>query len=463
MSTDVTGDVGQRIPIHHDVQRPVVLAARDQPGVGRHVLAYGALLHARGLDAIEKGQPRLDLGQRVGMVRFLVARRVQRCLGRLFQVRQPVAGQFRQTRDGPLAHLLRQAVQVLEKAGIAAGLQDVGHSGDRQRAGRQDLRHVQRVGAGGIGDVEVARELLGQLVVEIHRDGIERPARHIHLVAGEHVPVIGHGQGIAQLDAEGQLALGGGLCQRPNQSHGPLVLQIVVEHGVGDVNPGETQPAVQDVHHRLPAQERGVQFDEGVQPPLLHQVAGNALDLVGRATVHRRKGHVVGQLRGNLDVGQARKRLPQQRLNLIDFGGCVPHAVHKARHQRALHARQVVADAHVEDRAERRILETERPAQHVDQRPGLDVLPRRLLQLELLGPLDVVALVRHVDARAGDFQLVHNLHRLELDKARAREPGADDILGQLGMRPSPRPDGSRQILTEKSIGRIRRIRLWCVK
>ncbi len=45
---------------------------------------------------------------------------------------------------------------------------------------------------------------------------------------------------------------------------------------------------------------------------------------------------------------------------------------------------------------------------------------RRLLQLEFLRPLDVVALVLHVDARPRDLQLVHDLDGLELDESARR-------------------------------------------
>ena len=72
--------------------------------------------------------------------------------------------------------------------------------------------------------------------------------------------------------------------------------------------------------------------------------------------------------------------------------------------------------------------------ENFEEHGGFDVLAGRLLQLEFLGPLDVVAHVGYVDARAGDLQLVENLHRLELDDARAAQPGKRDILRQLSVR-----------------------------
>ena len=82
-------------------------------------------------------------------------------------------------------------------------------------------------------------------------------------------------------------------------------------------------------------------------------------------------------------------------------------------------------------------LQAQQPVQDVDQHPGLDVLARRLLQLELLRPLDVVALVLHVDAGPGDLQLVHDLDGLELDEARRRRARRRRCSGPAGCAARP--------------------------
>ena len=63
------------------------------------------------------------------------------------------------------------------------------------------------------------------------------------------------------------------------------------------------------------------------------------------------------------------------------------------------------------------------------------------LERELLRPLDVVADRLHVDAGARNRQLVVDLDGLQLDDAAAGEPGEDDVLRELRVRPRRRPNG----------------------
>ena len=71
----------------------------------------------------------------------------------------------------------------------------------------------------------------------------------------------------------------------------------MLKDGIRDVDLAEAQAIVENVHHAILAQEGRIQLDRGVQAPLLHQVAGDALDLVGRAPVHRREGDRVDRRR----------------------------------------------------------------------------------------------------------------------------------------------------------------------
>ena len=64
----------------------------------------------------------------------------------------------------------------------------------------------------------------------------------------------------------------------------------------------------------------------------------------------------------------------------------------------------------------------------------------RLVDAQLLAPLDVVADRLHVDARARDVELVEHLDGLELDDPAAAEPAEDDVLGELGVRPGRRAE-----------------------
>ena len=248
---------------------------------------------------------------------FVVARIHQRIGGRGLDVRQLILGQFGQAGGALLGHRRAQVLQPLRHARIAAGLQQVGAAGDRQRAARQDGGDVHRIRAGGVGDVEVAVELVQQLVVQVHRDRVERPARHVHLVARHALGVVVHRQGVAQLDPEGEILLRPRpACSDCDQLHRLVVLQVMLEDRVGDHDLGEAQPVVQDIQHPLLAQQRGVHLDDRVQPALLQGVAGDALDLVGRAAVHRGEGDAVGQLRRDLDVGELRELAADDLLDL---------------------------------------------------------------------------------------------------------------------------------------------------
>ncbi len=118
----------------------------------------------------------------------------------------------------------------------------------------------------------------------------------------------------------------------------------------------------------------------------------------------------------------------------------------KASTRAAPDAVQVVAHAHVEDRLAEAVAGRHGPrAQHLDQHRALDVLLERLLELELLRPLDVEADGVHVDARARDVQLVEHLDRLELHDPAAAEPRQHEVLRHLGLRPRRRPQRARGV------------------
>ena len=56
-----------------------------------------------------------------------------------------------------------------------------------------------------------------------------------------------------------------------------------------------------------------------------------------------------------------------------------------------------------------------------------------LLQLQFLGPFDVVSDGFHVDAWSWNFQLIKNLNGLEFQDSAAAKPGKHKILGHLGL------------------------------
>ena len=296
--------------------------------------------------------PIVHLGQAVLDVFLLVARILQR-LGRGgFDVRQPVL------REAPQVVAPRPVIAAsmfsshCSKRAIAARLQQVGAGGHRQRAAREDRRDVQRVRARGVGYTQVAVELVRQLVEQVHRDRIERPARHVHLVARHARLVVVHRQRVAQLDAEGQVLAGGrlpaacGSTPAPSRTSGPSRTP----------SPGcaiSVKPKARRAGCPAPASlpsSVGFILTTVCSPRSFQQIAGDALDLVGRAAVHRGEGDAVGEFgRGFDDRQTGGTALSERVLDLGEVLGGVGHLVHEVGHARALDAFQVVAHAHVED------------------------------------------------------------------------------------------------------------------
>ena len=135
-----------------------------------------------------------------------------------------------------------------------------------------------------------------------------------------------------------------------------------------------------------------------------------------------------GDIRGERRVAKLRRKetaKPRHRRPRVD------HAAQKRHHPLAPNARQVVADAHVEERA---AVDAEEVRQEIDQHRRLDVLLQRLIDGQLLRPLHVVAYRARVDAGSGDDDRIENLHGLQLHHPRAGQPRQDDVLRQLGVR-----------------------------
>jgi len=64
-----------------------------------------------------------------------------------------------------------------------------------------------------------------------------------------------------------------------------------------------------------------------------------------------------------------------------------------------------------------------------------------LLEAQLLRPLDIVAVIVHIDARPRDLKLIENLDGLELHDPATAEPGKHEILRHLRLRSGCRAGG----------------------
>ena len=188
---------------------------------------------------------------------------------------------------------------------------------------------------------------------------------------------------------------------------------------------------------------------------LFNEVAGNALDLVRRAAVEGGDRHGAGDMGGDgVDViALAGEELLQDLDALLENGGLagVHHAVQEVVDLLALDTRQVVAHGHVEHEAVG-IAQAVDLGHDLQGAPGLHILLKGLLDVQLGRPLAVVALILRQDAGAvdagGQVGAVHLLHRFQLEKPGAAEVAGDDVLGQLGIGAGGGAEGGLNGLAE---------------
>jgi hypothetical protein len=256
-------------------------------------------------------------------------------------------------------------------------------------------------------------------------------------------------EGVRELHAEAAAGGAGRPGEALHHREGVVEARVVPERRVGDLD-SEAERPVQERAEPARAEERRVQLHPGVDAHLLEEVAGDPLDLGRRAAVHRREGDVVGDRRGDLDVADPGPRHRDGVHGCGDRFRRVPDRGDEPPDPLAPDPLEVVADAHREERPRRR--EGELRGEGVEEDPGLEVLVEALLELQLLRPLAVERLVGRVDAGAADLELVEDLDRLQLDEARPAEPGGDDVLRELAVRPGRDAERRRQLPAEEAGG-----------
>ena len=429
---EVAGDVGQRVSRHHHVEGVHEVALVDSVQVGGDVLLDGA---ARAAGRREAARERQRRGHLVGLGRLdgLSVERVgldgvvERGHGRGVHVR--------------LACGTREHARDLAEALVAAGLEHRGGHGDGPDARLVEAADIARIGTAGVGDAELARELLGDAAGEVDGERKERPPAHVHLLARQLACRHVHREGVRELHAKREAALGREGHEAAKHRHGVLPLQILAEVRVveGHVVKAERVKARARV---VVAQKRRVALDVGVEALLGDEVGGDALDLGRRAAVEGRLGHARRHVRRDgLDERLVHVReAPQigERPALAlgpDLGlARVLHALDVGVDLGALDALEVVAHAHVEDEAVR-VAQAKLSGQKLARPPGANILAHGIGHGELGGPLAVVALVGRRDAglghTLGELLAIHHLHGLELEEARTRHVGGHDVLREL--------------------------------
>ena len=211
------------------------------------------------------------------------------------------------------------------------------------------------------------------------------------------------------------------------------------------------------------AEDRRIALDERVHMLLRQQIGRNALDLIGRATVQRRERDTVRDLRRD-GSDKLRFLREQLRQDLAALGKhrqlrSVLHGFDVMIDLRTADALEIIADGHVEHKAVRVTVMPD--LRHdLQSEPRLDILIERLTDLQLRGPLLVVALVVCKDAgtrhTGGKLCTVHLLNGLDFKKARACDVGGDDILRQLAVRACGGAKRAFDLLAEdrKRLGRV---------
>ena len=420
MRADGAGNERQGVALDDNVERVLVAALVNSRQIGGNILLNGAARAARRGKAVGKRALAGDLA---------VGQRAQRLL--VERVGERVGldrghGLERDTRE-------RLAVQVgklaghLAKALVATGFENVGRQGDGPNAGIIQGADVVDRSTAGVADAQLTVKLLGNAAGGLDGQREQRTAGHVHLGRGQLVSRHVDGEGVGQLDAKLQAALGAQGNQALEHRHGIGPLQILAEVRVIEDDVVKAQ-LVQTLACKLIAQQRGVALDVGVEALLGDQIGRDALDLGRRAAVQGGLGDGVGDARRDgldkrgVDMLKLVQVGERPRAALIPNLGAagVLHALDVGVDLGALDALEVIAHGHVKDKAVR-AAQAVLASDQVAGKPCLHVLGKGLRNLELGRPLAVVALVLRHDAgfvhTLGEFLAVHHLNGLELKEA----------------------------------------------
>ena len=385
-----------------------------------------------------------------GVPTALPDRRAPSRAGALEGVEAPPVGADRQLVDRPCPHLAHPPLElglVGRQPAVAPLAQEIGAHRDGRQTQGGGVGVVEAVDPGGEGDRETIAELAAEASHQVHGQNVERLTGEIDLLlgGGQEAARVLDDQRVGELHPEGEPQLPRGVPQPADDLHRLAPGRVALEGALRHREVVVAQLVVEQLPGDLGPQQHRVELDDAVEPVLAHEEVDDALDLVRRAAVEGGQRQGVGEPVGVVEIAQRPALFGDLPAQALDDGAAVEHALDERLHARRADAGEVVSHAHVPgQRLEPgRHLHRSALAQDLDEHRPLDVLLERLLQLELLGPLGVQPHRVDVDAGPRDLQLVVDLDGLELLDAAAPQPGEDDVLRHLGLRPGRGAQGAR--------------------
>ncbi len=194
---------------------------------------------------------------------------------------------------------------------------------------------------------------------------------------------------------------------------------------------------------KLIPKQRWIALNKGVESLFRDQIARDALNLLRRAAVQRRKRNGGADARRDrVDVlgiylVETREVFLRPSLAFLPDrgGGGILEPFDEPVDLFARDSLKVVADAHVEHESVR-TTKIEFPADQLERKPGFHILVKRLRNAQLRGPLDVVALVLGEDAGLADGQVlsIERLHRFQFEESASGIVSGYQVLCKLRMR-----------------------------
>ena len=446
-----TGDEGQSVTLQDDVQSISQAAFANSGQVSGDVLLNGAAVTAGSIEAVNQGNLLAGVTDGQGLDGLLV-----QSVGSNAVVQSLNSSDVQAV--PALVTAVAQSLVDLSHTLVSAGLQDGGSHGDGPNACIEQSLDVTCFCAAGVGDTQLAVELVGDAAGQGDGQGVQGTTGHVHLAGGQLASLNVDGEGVGQLQTE----LDAFLIAQGDQTleHGDSVapLQVFHEVAVSESDVAEAQ-GVQALTSVLVAQQSGVALDVGVQVLLGDQVGSDCLDFCRGAAVQSGLGDGVGDASGDgVDVVSIHVLEHVQMgqgpvLTCIpDLGlGSIHHVVDVGVGLVLLDVSQVVANGHVEDKAVG-IAHAQFLGHQLQGPPCLDVLGISFGDPQLGGPFAVVAFVACGDAGAVDacaqVFAVHLLNGLQLEEAGACCVSGHDVLGQLGVRTCGGAVGSLDLLVE---------------